>query len=548
MVMSSPAGAAISEPAQRLIGLPQFWIFVAVATIEIVVASFLTDTPQTAFGAWQPMLHANAVAKAAIVGFCLLVIATWPRRSELIGLYRAASAESAFKWYLAANFVFFFLLLLFRFAVTYLTELPAAAMLTYGVLLLATGTSLAFLAAPPAFWRKLPRIAPVEVAIAIAGGIFGVWLSQVAQDGWNTLASATLTVSHWMLTLYEPSVALDTERWLLGVGDFTVHIHNSCSGYEGIALILTFVPVYMWIFRHELRFPNVLLLLPLGVAAIWLLNSLRIAILVSIGAHVSPEIAVQGFHSQAGWISFLFVTLGIVAMTRRIPFFAADRTSSRTSPSFAAGNAARGDLSLAYLAPFIGLVSAAIIASAFAPHDQWLYGLKVAAVAAALWAFRDVYKPLVREASLLSVAAGLAIGVAWVATEPAPGAETALGTWIAGLPVGLAILWLAVRALGSVVFVPVAEELAFRGFLSRWLISTRFESVGFDQFRLVAFAVSSLAFGLLHERWLAATLAGAAYALLMYRSNRLSDPIAAHAASNFAIVAYAIAWQEWSLL
>ena len=194
------------------------------------------------------------------------------------------------------------------------------------------------------------------------------------------------------------------------------------------------------------------------------------------------------------------------------------------------------------------MVAAAIVASAFAPHDQWLYGLKVFAVGAALWAFRDVYKPLAREVSWFSVAVGLAIGALWIATEPDRGAETALGAWIAGLPLGVAVLWLTVRALGSVVFVPVAEELAFRGFLARWLVSTRFESVGFDRFRLMAFVGSSLAFGLLHERWLAATLAGAAYALLMYRSNRLSDPIAAHAASNLAIVAWAIAWQEWSLL
>jgi CAAX prenyl protease-like protein len=64
----------------------------------------------------------------------------------------------------------------------------------------------------------------------------------------------------------------------------------------------------------------------------------------------------------------------------------------------------------------------------------------------------------------------------------------------------------------------------------------------------LALAGSSLAFGMMHQRWIAATLAGAIYALLMYRTNRLSDAIVAHAASNALIVLWAIAAQQWSLL
>ena len=53
--------------------------------------------------------------------------------------------------------------------------------------------------------------------------------------------------------------------------------------------------------------------------------------------------------------------------------------------------------------------------------------------------------------------------------------------------------------------VPIAEELAFRGFLYRWLISRKFETVPFGQFSLIALFASSLLFGMLHERWLAAS-------------------------------------------
>ena len=127
-------------------------------------------------------------------------------------------------------------------------------------------------------------------------------------------------------------------------------------------------------------------------------------------------------------------------------------------------------------------------------------------------------------------------------------AETPLGVWIASLSVWMAAIWIAVRAIGSVVLVPIVEEFAFRGYLARVLVSSRFESVGFGEFRWVAFIGSSLAFGVVHQRWMAAFLAGVVYALLMYRTKRLADPIAAHAASNAALMLWAVVAWQWSLL
>ena len=53
---------------------------------------------------------------------------------------------------------------------------------------------------------------------------------------------------------------------------------------------------------------------------------------------------------------------------------------------------------------------------------------------------------------------------------------------------------------------------------------------------------------MMHQRWIAAAIAGALYALLVYRSNRLSDAIAAHAASNLIIFIWAVAADQWTLL
>jgi membrane protease YdiL (CAAX protease family) len=44
--------------------------------------------------------------------------------------------------------------------------------------------------------------------------------------------------------------------------------------------------------------------------------------------------------------------------------------------------------------------------------------------------------------------------------------------------------WITLRVLGAVVTVPLAEELAFRGFLMRRMVSRDFESVPFGAFRV----------------------------------------------------------------
>jgi exosortase E/protease (VPEID-CTERM system) len=546
LVVASETG---TDLRRRRLHLPRLPIFAALAVGEIFLGTALFDFDKPfEISFWQnPLQYANMLAKIAVVALPLLAIVAWPRRQEIAAAWHAATAERGLKLYLAGNLALFAALLLSRFALSRAADLSVYELAAYSGLLLATGASMALVAAPPSFWRRLLKLIPTEVAVASAAASVAVVAGRLAQNGWDSLSSATLNLSHWFLTLYEQNVVLNAEQRILQVGDFGVQVYGPCSGYEGVTLISAFLPVYMWVFRRELRFPNVLLLFPIGIAAMWTLNALRIAVLVSIGSHFSPTVAVQGFHSEAGWISFLAVTLGCIAVSRKVSFFAA-RPGRLSQPAAASGETSGMQASLVFLAPFMALVAASILASAFAPHDQWLYAVKVVAIGAVLWWFRAAYLPLITGASLSSVAVGLVVGVAWIATDPGKGSASPLGPWLASLPLWLAVVWLGLRAFGSIALVPVAEELAFRGYLSRVLISAKFEDVAFGQFRLLAFVGSSVAFGLMHQRWVAACLAGAIYALLMYRTKKLSDPIAAHVASNAAIMFWAVAAQQWTLL
>ena len=108
-------------------------------------------------------------------------------------------------------------------------------------------------------------------------------------------------------------------------------------------------------------------------------------------------------------------------------------------------------------------------------------------------------------------------------------------------------MWLIFRVLGSVITVPLAEELAFRGYLTRKLIAKDFETLPLGQFSWFSFIMASVLFGLLHERWLAGTLAGMAYALALYRRGQLGDAVIAHMTTNALIAVFVLTQGKWSL-
>jgi CAAX prenyl protease-like protein len=110
------------------------------------------------------------------------------------------------------------------------------------------------------------------------------------------------------------------------------------------------------------------------------------------------------------------------------------------------------------------------------------------------------------------------------------------------------ITWISFRVLAATITVPIAEELAFRGFLLRRLVSPDFESVSFKRFTWFALVVSSVLFGALHGgRWIAGTVAGLLYAFAVIRRGRIGDAVAAHATTNALLAGYVLLFGQWQL-
>lgn len=394
--------------------------------------------------------------------------------------------------------------------------------------------------APAAKWMQIACTEKAGLAIAAAAG-FLAWLGGfLAQEIWLPLAKMTLWCTRQLLGLIYTDIYIDNERAILGAGDFAVQIAPECSGYEGMALITAFSAVYLWLFRSELRFPRALLLIPVGIVVIWLVNVLRVTALIAIGVSFSPDIAVTGFHSQAGWISFSIVALGMIALSHRHLLPAdGDRRALAVADSGPA---------LGLLAPLLALLTASMLIAAFSSGLAALYPLGVIATAAVLWHFRAQYRGFARGLSWQSIAIGIAVFVLWIVLAPPDnGNGVMLELRLAELPAWQAAAWLGFRVIGSVVTVPIAEELAFRGYLIRKLVASDFENVPPGQFTWLSFLVSSLLFGVLHNSWVAGTLAGAGFALALYQRGRIVDAIVAHMTSNALVAVAVLGFGQWIL-
>lgn len=544
----SEAGAYSEDKARA--GRPglRAGALVLMAALELPVLAFLYDP--AAIGAFDPAWERARAILREVVPFALfflaaLALAATPARRALMAQWRAAGGLRR-GWALANLAGFAALIaatLFFNAHLARVADPPWALFALWTAAVAALYASLALALAPAAFWRRIIVRERPKIFIAAGAATFVEAAAVLSRQSWTVLSEATFRVSAWLLGLYEADIVVLPEQRVLGAGGFDVSIAAACSGYEGIGLVVAFLSIYLYLFRSVLRFPGAFLILPVGAAAIWILNSVRIALLISLGAHVSPEIAVTGFHSQAGWIMFLAVTIGLMLATHRIGYFR-DRAAvlSTAPPSPAFREAAL------LLAPFLAMTAAGILAAAFSDADAFrLYALRVIAVAAALGLGWRYYMKLDWRAGRGPIVLGLIVGAAWIATDPGRGGETSLGAWLAGLSPAAAGAWIAMRAFGMILLAPVAEELAFRGYFHRKLIADRFETVAEGAFSWKAFLVTTLAFGLIHERWLSGALAGAVFALAMYRSGKVTGAIIAHIAANALIAAWAVAFAQWSL-
>ncbi len=184
---------------------------------------------------------------------------------------------------------------------------------------------------------------------------------------------------------------------------------------------------------------------------------------------------------------------------------------------------------------------------------QLVYGLRVGGVALLLFFFRHQYTELAKPVNialsswLMAIIVGLVVFLLWISLDQSwmlQGKATTFDPYMENRAINYTLL--AMRLFGSVLVVPIMEELFFRSCLMRWIDCKSFLQLSPRLISLRAVFISSMLFAGAHIHWFGGLLAGMAYAMLYRKTQTIWMPIFAHAITNALLVIWVITGAHWS--
>ena len=408
-----------------------------------------------------------------------------------------------------------------------------------------TTVSWCFIIAGPRNWIKFVATEKTSLFGAASSGLAVVALGFYFQKFWGSMTEFTLASTKTLLELFYDDIIFDASQNTLGIETFWVHIAPVCSGIEGAVLAVSIAAIYLYLSRQYLKLPHALILLPLAVIISITLNIFRVTALIILGAEISPALAVGGFHSVAGWIAAVIVALLIVFV------FSSWRWIQKTPTDGLQKHTTSSDSNLAHaiIVPFVIFAGTTLIAKVFADEFDYFYPVKLALTAGAILYYWKLYIITLPERIFEALAVGTLVAALWILMVPADDLANAnISAILAAMPLWALIGWGTFRLLGFWVLAPILEELVFRSYLISRLSGQDISNIYKPVFSMFALIVSAILFGLLHNAWLAGIIAGVLFALVRFRSNSITNCMAAHSSANFLISLWALYTGNWSLI
>ena len=392
----------------------------------------------------------------------------------------------------------------------------------------------------PELWRGGVGKIRVTSIYALVTAAVSASAMQWGQSLWTGMAQVTFAAVHSVLVPIIPQLHADASTRVIDTGRFAIEIVAGCSGLEGMGLMLAFCIAWLALFRHEYIFPRALLLIPAGLVLSFALNVFRIAALLLIGHGGLPAMAVEGFHSQAGWIAFNCAAGLIAFVSLKSPWL--------NRPTSATAAVATENPTAAYLLPFLAILAAGMVARVLSTGFEILYFLRPLAAALLLYRYWPRLAQLRWSISWRGPVAGLTAFLIWAITAHALTQQEPMPAALANSEPLARDLWIAIRVVGSVIAVPLAEELAYRGFLLRRMVAADFETVRFKAVGVWSLLASSIIFGISHgSMWIAGIAAGLVYGWVLIRTESMGEAVAGHATTNALVAVAVLSGNQWQL-
>jgi len=208
---------------------------------------------------------------------------------------------------------------------------------------------------------------------------------------------------------------------------------------------------------------------------------------------------------------------------------------------------------LARVLPFLIFITLTSTQGSFGPESHfWIYLIKTLLGVWMIWTIWPLVGEMRWNFSIEAVGGGILVFVLWISLDfqypklTAPGDSWNLNKHFNPDSI---MFWLfaTTRIIGSTLVVPLLEEVFYRSFLYRYILTKNWLFTPHNLFDIRPFIATSLIFGLTHSHWLAGIICGMIYQIIVLRTNRIGDAITAHAITNCLLGFWVITQQKWHL-
>jgi len=137
--------------------------------------------------------------------------------------------------------------------------------------------------------------------------IFAIIMITVVQNLWIHLSAVTAGMLPAPLGLVAKVYTdfQDPNGAVVGVRDFYIRISKSCSGIESIAIFALLFPVIAALNMKGEDRRLIPVFFAVGIVGAFLVNVLRLLLLMVVGGFVSSELALEFFHTNLSWMLML---------------------------------------------------------------------------------------------------------------------------------------------------------------------------------------------------------------------------------------------------
>ena len=162
------------------------------------------------------------------------------------------------------------------------------------------------------FNMKFFRMYVRSILLAFLVGIIFFSFMIILSFSWRAFASTMTTISFFLLRLTFRDVFMDiplNDDPLLSVNNFSVFIGSPCSGIVSLSLFTSLFIAILAFDRRLIDMKKVPNFFVFGILGMFAVSILRIYLLMVIGVLISEKLALNLFHTNAGWILFVIYLL-----------------------------------------------------------------------------------------------------------------------------------------------------------------------------------------------------------------------------------------------